>query len=265
MTDTTTTATTTATRVNRPVWVDLATSDAAGAREFYAKLFGWNVEVSDDPQYGGYGLAKIDGRDAAGIGPAQSEGQPTVWSLYIGTDDVDALAQKVQSAGGTVVAPPFDVGNQGRMAVFQDPAGAFISAWQAGVTGGLQAQGSNTFSWAELDARGLDRAIEFYRQMFGWTTRQSPTSEGAPPYTEFQVDGESILGAQEMPAEVPAEVPSYWLVYFHVDDVAATAGRAVELGGEQLVPPQEYFGGHFAVVTDPQGAAFGLFKSRADG
>jgi predicted enzyme related to lactoylglutathione lyase len=40
---------------NKPVWVDLASSDAAGAREFYGRLFGWQVEVNPDPQYGGYG------------------------------------------------------------------------------------------------------------------------------------------------------------------------------------------------------------------
>jgi len=257
MTDTTTTKT----RVNRPVWADLATSDAAGAREFYSKLFGWQVEVSEDPQYGGYGLAKIDGKDAAGIGPTQQEGQPTVWSLYIGADDVEAVAQRVSEAGGTVVAPPFDVGDQGRMAVFQDSVGAFISAWQAGVTGGAQAQGANTFGWAELNARNVESAVPFYERAFGWTTRRSGGDGSAPPYIEFLADGESILGAQETPADVPGEVPAYWLVYFAVDDVDAEARRAVELGGNQLVPPQDYPGGRFAVLIDPQGAAFAIFKS----
>ena len=123
---------------NKPSWVDLSSDDAGSSREFYAKLFGWNVEVNPDPQYGGYALAKIGGQDAAGIGPEDGPERPTAWALYIGTDDVDALAKQVTSAGGTVVAPPFDVGDQGRMAVFQDPAGAFISAWQGTRMGGFQ-------------------------------------------------------------------------------------------------------------------------------
>ena len=55
--------------LNRPAWVDLSSADAASAREFYAKLFGWQVEVNPDPQYGGYGLAKLGGSGAAGFGP----------------------------------------------------------------------------------------------------------------------------------------------------------------------------------------------------
>ena len=43
---------------NKPAWVDLGSSDAAGSRDFYSKVFGWRVEVNPDPQYGGYGLAK---------------------------------------------------------------------------------------------------------------------------------------------------------------------------------------------------------------
>ena len=46
---------------NRPAWVDLSSADAEASREFYAKLFGWQVEVNPDPQYGGYGLARIGG------------------------------------------------------------------------------------------------------------------------------------------------------------------------------------------------------------
>src|SRR6186713_3663771 len=102
------------TTLNKPAWVDLSSADAASAREFYAKLFGWQVEVNPDPQYGGYGLAKISGSDAAGIGPKMDPNAPTAWSLYIGTDDADALAQRVTANGGSVVMAPFAVGDQGR-------------------------------------------------------------------------------------------------------------------------------------------------------
>ena len=113
--------------LNKPAWVDLATTDPEAARGFYAKVFGWNIEVNPDPQYGGYALAKVDGHDAAGIGGMMSPDQPSAWSVYIGTDDIDDLGQRVAAAGGKVIAPAFDVGDQGRMAVYQDPSGAFIS------------------------------------------------------------------------------------------------------------------------------------------
>jgi predicted enzyme related to lactoylglutathione lyase len=244
--------------INKVAWVDLATKDAAAARDFYSKLFGWNVEINPDPQYGGYGLAKINGEDAAGIGPTQSAEQPTAWSVYIGTNDVDALAQQVKAAGGSVAAEPFDVGDQGRMAVFQDPTGAFISAWQGTRMGGFQTQGNNTYGWADLNARGVDKALPFYQQVFGWTLK--PSGSPDQPYTEFQVDGQSFAGATELDPNAPAGMPSYWMVYFTVDDVDAAHRKAIENGGRELVAPLDFPGGRMSIVSDPQGASFGLMS-----
>jgi predicted enzyme related to lactoylglutathione lyase len=251
----------TAAIVNKPAWVDLSSTDAAASRAFYAKVFGWQVEVNPDPQYGGYALAKLDGQDAAGIGPAMDPNAPTAWNIYIGTDDVDDLAGKVQAAGGTVAAPPFDVGDQGRMAVFQDPSGAFISAWQGTRMGGFQTEVSNSYGWAELNARGVEKALPFYTQLFGWTTKTSEMGEGQPPYTEFQLDGQSVAGAWEINPMVPAGVPSYWQVYFTVDDVDAAYAKAIDAGARELLPPQDFPGGRFAIVSDPQGASLGLLKT----
>jgi predicted enzyme related to lactoylglutathione lyase len=255
MTQATTTALT-----NKPAWVDLSTSDATGARDFYTNLFGWQLDVSEDPQYGGYATAKIGDKSVGGIGPKQ-EGDtgPTAWSLYIGTDDVEALASSVQAAGGTVIAPPFDVGDQGKMAVFQDPSGAFFSAWQAGQMTRFVAGVPNAYGWAELNARGLERAISFYETVFGWTTSTSPFGDGQE-YTQFAHDGENVAGAFEMNPGIPADVPSYWMVYFMSADVDGAYGKALDLGAREMVSPQDFPGGRFAIVSDPQGAAFGLLS-----
>lgn len=243
---------------NKPAWVDLGTKDPAAAREFYKKVFGWDVEVNPDPQYGGYGLAKIGGQDVAGIGGTQSPDQPSAWSVYIGSDDLAKLSEKVEAAGGKVAAPAFDVGDQGRMAVFQDPVGAFISAWQPTRMGGFQTQGANAFGWAELNARGLEKALPFYQKVFGWALKR--TDDPVQPYTEFLVDGESVAGALEMNPMVPAETPSYWMVYFTVDDVDSSFKKAIDAGGREMMAPQDFPGGRFAIVGDPQGAFFGLMK-----
>jgi hypothetical protein len=246
---------------SKPAWVDLSSTDPAASRDFYAKLFGWKVEVNPDPQYGGYALAKIDGKDVAGIGGTQSPEQPSAWVVYIGTKDADDLGRRVQAAGGTVVAPAFDVGDQGKMAVFQDPAGAVISGWQTTQMGGFQTQGANTYSWAELNARGLEKALPFYSEVFGWTAKS--VGDDAVPYTEFQVDGQSIAGATEMNPMVPAEVPSYWLVYFGVDDIDRSFRTAIDAGAREMMAPADFPGGRFAIVADPQGAAFGLLQMPA--
>lgn len=247
------------TQEGRPVWVELSSTDPAASRAFYSSLFGWHAEPSPDPQYGGYAVARTGDADVAGIGGTQSPEQPTSWLLYLGTPDVDALAERFSSAGGTLVAPPFDVGPMGRMAVLQDPAGAFIAAWQGTGMSGFSASGDGTYAWGELNVRGAEQAAAFYADLFGWTARTSDMGEGRS-YTELIADDESVLGAFELPAGVPDSVPAHWLVYFASADVDATTARALDLGATTAVQPMDMPGGRFAVVQDPQGAVFGLLR-----
>jgi len=244
----------------RPIWIDLAANDVATAGSFYTGLFGWEVNVSPDPQYGGYARALARGADVAGIGPKMMPGQPSAWSVYFGASDEATLAAAVAAAGGTVVVPPMEIGDQGHMAIFADPAGAFFGAWQPETMVGFNAEGSGTFGWAELNSRGIDVALPFYTTLFGWGTHASDMPDGSK-YTEFQVDGKSVAGATVMSAMVPAQVPSYWLVYFEVDDVDAAFAKVLELGGSQMLSPMDFPGGRFGIVADPEGAAFGLLHS----
>jgi predicted enzyme related to lactoylglutathione lyase len=246
----------------RPAWVDLSSPDPAASRDFYGKLLGWDVSVSDDPQYGGYGIAHLadGGDDVAGIGGKMNPDAPTSWNLYVGTDDAARLGEKVQAAGGSVLVPAFDVGAMGKMAVFADPTGAVISAWQPAGMGSFRTGEVGTFGWAELNARGFDKASAFYADLFGWSTSTSPMGEGQPDYHEFKADGESILGGMEMSPMVPDQVPSYWMPYFNVDDLDASFQLARDAGASEVVPPTAMPGGRFAIVTDPQGAMFGLLR-----
>ena len=251
---------------NKPAWVELSSTDPAASRAFYAKLFGWKIEVNPDPQYGGYALAKQGDALVAGLGPKQQgDPSPTNWSVYVATKDADATAKKAAAAGGKVVAGPFDVPGQGRMAVLQDPSGAFIAAWQAKAMAGFQSGGEGQFGWAELSARGIEKDLPFYASVFGWTAKKSTAiGPDSPPYTEFQVGGESVAGGMEMVAAVPKEVPSYWMPYFNVADLDSAFRRAKETGAREMVAPQDIPGGsgRFAILSDPQGAAFGLLKMR---
>lgn len=249
---------------NRPRWVELSTSDPIAAQKFYADLFGWRMGVSDDPQYGGYAMGMVGDQAAAGIGGKQDPNMPNAWSLYIGSDDLEALTQKVRDAGGTVVAEPFAVGDQGRIAVFRDTGGAFISGWESGAMSSFIWDQPNTFGWAELNARNVQDVTPFYEEVFGWTKRLSDMAPGMPPYTEFQKDGQSILGAWEMNDQIPAEVPSFWQIYFNVEDVDAAAEKAKALGATEMVPAQDFPGGRFAIMVDPQGASFALLRMREE-
>ena len=61
---------------------------------------------------------------------------------------------------------------------------------------------------------------------------------------------------------VPAEVPSYWMVYFTVSDVDKSFKDATSAGAQELLAPADFPGGRYAILNDPQGAAFGLLKMR---
>src|SRR5882724_892480 len=112
-------------------WFELATSDQDGARVFYSKLFGY--EVQDNPISEGevYTILKLAGRDAAALFKMPEKnyppGTPPHWTAYLTVENADAAAEKVKAAGGKVMAPPFDVMEHGRMAVCADPLGAVFA------------------------------------------------------------------------------------------------------------------------------------------
>ncbi len=246
------------------MWVDLSSPDLEGSKSFYGRLFGWQAQTVPDPKAGGYTFFTHKGKQVAGVGPIQGPGQPPAWSVYIATENVEATARKVRDAGGKVIAEPLDVMNAGRMAVFQDPTGAFISVWQSREHKGAElANEPNTFGWTELSTRDIPAAKTFYKKVFGWGDKTTPMGPGGSGYTEWQLGGKSIGGAMPMSDQTPASVPPNWLTYFLVTSVDAASDKARSLGAKITVPPMDFPGGRFAVITDPQGATFGLFAAKA--
>lgn len=242
-----------------PSWVDIGT-DVDAAVPFYTGLFGWTAQSLGE-EAGGYGFFLKDGKQAAGFGPQQNPGPP-VWSTYVTVADAEAAATAVTTAGGTVVMPPMDVMTAGRMAVCVDPQGGFFSVWEPRDNIGCEVVNEpGAFCWAELDSRDVDGSKAFYGAVFGWTaeTHDMPDSPMGS-YTEFALDGTTIAGMLAMPPMVPAEVPTFWLVYFAVDDCDTAVARAEELGGTLVMPPMEVPAGRFALLQDPQGAMFCVIR-----
>ncbi len=245
-----------------PIWLDLSAGDPDKERAFYSKVFGWKVEVNPDPQYGGYSLAKLGGKDVAGIGPKQDPNGPSAWMVYVGSGNADDTVKKIEAAGGKVVVPPMQVGPQGRMVVFQDPTGAFLGLWEPGQMKGAEVtRQENAFSWAELNSRGIENATPFYSKVFGWKVKSNDMGPDNPPYLEFQIDGESVGGGMEMNPMVPKEVPSYWMPYFGAKNVDAAHERAKAAGATEMLPPMDFPGGRFSILSDPEGAAFGIMST----
>lgn len=241
-----------------PCWVDLMSPDAERARAFYGELFGWQFQVGDEST-GFYAMASLDDQQVAGVGALMAEGQPTVWTTYLAASDIEKTAQAILEAGGTVIQPPMDVFDFGRMAIAQDPTGGVFGLWQAGThLGSTLVNETGTVVWNELLTRDYDAARAFYTDVFGYTYTE--LGDDGFQYSTIEVDGNTVGGLGGLPAEVPAAVPPHWLTYFAVDDADAAVEKAVALGGSVQRPAQDMPYGRHAGIADPSGAGFAVLK-----
>lgn len=240
-----------------PCWVDVTVPDVAAATAFYGPVMGWTF-VDTGEEFGHYTLAQVKGNNAAAISPQQQEGQPSIWTVYIASRDVDATAKLVADNGGTILVDPMDVPDAGRMTIAQDCCGGVFGVWQAGGMSGTQVvnePGSLTWTDARLSDPEAGRA--FYATVFDYT--YEPIPGGPPDYDTFKVGGEIRGGIGGMMG-APPEVPSHWLPYFTVADIGAAIAAAESNGGRVLMQPMDTPFGRMANLADPFGAVFALHQ-----
>jgi uncharacterized protein len=114
------------------------------------------------------------------------------------------------------------------------------------------------FMWYELMATDAAAAKAFYTAVVGWSAEEMQQESGA--YTIFATNKGGVGGMVQLsPGEQGGG--SVWVGYVGVDDVDAYAARLKAAGGAVHHGPADIPGiGRFAMVADPQGAAFTLFK-----
>ncbi len=244
-------------------WVELATSDGDAAKKFYTELFGWGFE--DNPMGPGmvYTMLTLDGKQVGALYKMMADmsamGIPPHWMSYASTESADDTAAKAQTLGGTIMQPPFDVMEHGRMAVIKDPTGAVFSLWQAKQhKGAALVNAPGSLCWNELMTPATNTAADFYTGLFGWG--KDVQNFGPMEYTMFTQGGRPTAGMLQITPEM-GNIPPNWLVYFAVDDCDAKVQKATELGATVMKPADNIPGiGRFAILTDPQGAAFAIIK-----
>lgn len=244
-------------------WAELLTTDTQAAKQFYTGLFGWSFQEVPIGENAYYTMFEVGGKWISALhqmGPEQAaQGIPPNWLSYLSVESADRTVDRARELGATVLVEPFDVFDYGRMGVVQDPTGAAVGIWEPRNHAGAGIVGEpNSLCWNELYTTDMDRAAGFYSGLLGWEPQKQPMGDFV--YTSFKHGEQSSGGMMQIAAEW-GPVPPYWLVYFAVDDCDAKAALAESLGGKILMPPADVPEvGRFAVIGDPQGAAFAIIK-----
>jgi uncharacterized protein len=115
------------------------------------------------------------------------------------------------------------------------------------------------FGWYELLTTDVAAARAFYSNVVGWNA--APSETPGMDYWIFSAGKAPVAGAMSLQAARQMGISPHWLGYVLVADVDTIAAEAWAAGGKVCMAPVDIAGaGRFAVLTDPHGAAIGLWK-----
>jgi predicted enzyme related to lactoylglutathione lyase len=232
--------------------------DVEAAARYYGELFGWDYVDSD-----GFLTARLRGRDVAAVAPIApgfDPPPPPAWITQVSVETADGAAERVERAGGRVVAGPLEFAI-GRMYVIADPSGAVLNAWEPATRQGAELVNEpGAWAMSRLDTPDPERAAAFYGDVFGWTTE----SFGA--FTLFRLPGyvggepEQPVSREVVAAMAPAREDARWAVDFWVEDVDSAVERSERAGGTTVQAPAATPVGRTAVLADPAGVTFSISR-----
>ncbi len=111
-------------------WSELMTRDVPGALDYYRSVCGWSIDTVQMEDGSDYHVAVAHGKPATGImdmtGLPGMDKVPPHWFTYLAVDDTDVVVEQTLAAGGTILRPPFDVAEVGRIVMVTDPTGAAV-------------------------------------------------------------------------------------------------------------------------------------------
>lgn len=121
------------------------------------------------------------------------------------------------------------------------------------------------FVWYELMTTDPAAAEAFYTSVTGWRAEDAGMP-GITGYTLLTTGGRNVAGLMALPEAVrESGGRPGWLGYVWADDVDAMTERVRQAGGAVHRAPEDIPGvGRFAVVADPQGAVFCLFRGAGE-
>jgi predicted enzyme related to lactoylglutathione lyase len=245
-------------------WVDLATTDPAGAKVFYGAVFGWEAQDMPAGEAGTYSMLYRDGDAVGGLSELfeqqRAAGVPPSWLSYVTVESVDEVARRAGDLDGTVRSEPMDVLDSGRMAIVADPTGAVLGLWEPRAhIGAGRVNDPGCMCWNDIVTPDPEAAASFYTALLGWDIVEL---ENAGGYRHIRNRGASNGGL--MPSALAGGAPPHVLPYFNAGSIDDTAPTIEANGGRLVTEPMQVPAGRFAVARDGQGAAFGLIEGDMD-
>jgi hypothetical protein len=249
------------------IWYELITPDPEAAGRFYAAAVpGWRFGERAPVEHDYRMINRSDGGFAGGVlrlaGDMAEHGMKPAWLGYIGVDDVDSTAARIEAKGGKVLVPAFDI-EVGRIAMVADPQGnPFYLMKPVPPTDKPDAE-SDVFSpdavqrvsWNELSTSDPAAARSFYGELFGWVSDDFMDMGEYGEY-RFLDHGGTRIGA--MCGVMPGGTGG-WRYYVNVPSIAASVEAVKAGGGTITVEPHQVPGGDYIIIgRDPQGAEFAL-------
>jgi predicted enzyme related to lactoylglutathione lyase len=112
------------------VHVELNTTDLGKSKEFYGKLFSWDLQdmPMGDMKYTVIGVGKGTG---GGMMDHPVPGAPSAWLAYVLVDDIHASTKKAAELGARILRDVTEVPGMGWFSILTDPTGAAVGLWQA--------------------------------------------------------------------------------------------------------------------------------------
>jgi uncharacterized protein len=106
-------------------WNELSTTDPSSAVDFYTRHFGWRQDGEMDMgELGKYQFLYRGETMIGAVMPKMPEMPVSMWSFYIGVDDIDRAHEAIKAGGGQVLMGPMEIPGGEYSINGMDPQGA---------------------------------------------------------------------------------------------------------------------------------------------
>lgn len=246
-----------------PCWVSLTARDLAAAEKFYGAVLGWEFRSTTLGER--FAVAVTGGRPLATIGAVAGDMQVAVgWTPFFAVAQADEATARIRERSATVALGPVSFAS-GRAVLAADRDGAVFGVWDGRLPGGWQSWHDGGPVVVRLRTRDAFEAAIFYGGVLEWAGEEEGGCSVSYEYERAEVfvrsSGNVVarISSGAVEAAPDPTIRPHWAVHFAVDDVAARADAARELGATVLgtgTGPT----GPWADLRDPDGGLFTVFS-----